>query len=39
MMPLRRNYSHESIERYSERSLHADYIGQYGGGKCMKKKL
>jgi hypothetical protein len=40
MMPLRRyGYSRESLGRYSERSLHSTYLGRYGGGKCIKKKV
>jgi len=41
MMPLRQRYgySHESLGRYSDRSLHAAYLGRYGGGKCITKKL
>jgi hypothetical protein len=28
--------SQESLGRYSERSLHAAYLGRYGGGKCVR---
>jgi len=31
--------SRDSLGRYSERSLHATYLGRYGGGKCMRRKL
>jgi len=35
----RRCNSQDSLGRYSERSLHATYLGRYGGGKCMRRKL
>jgi len=34
-----RSNSHDSLGRYSEHSLHAAYMGRYGGGKCMRRKL
>jgi hypothetical protein len=39
MIALRRRNSRESLGRYSEHSLHSAYVGRYGGGKCIRKKL
>jgi hypothetical protein len=39
MIALRRRNSLESLGRYSEHSLHSNYVGRYGGGKCIRNKL
>lgn len=41
MIAMRRHNSRESLGRYSDRSLHATYLGRYGGGNqcqdCMTR--